>query len=48
MKNPELRQKSCSKGAFKPHQDRRKHHHHHSRKHSYREEKGAVFEEERL
>jgi hypothetical protein len=47
MKNPELRQKSCSKGAFKPHQDRRKHHHH-SRKHSYREEKGAVFEGERV
>jgi hypothetical protein len=43
MKNPELRQKSCNKGAFKPHQDRRKHRHD-SRKHSYREEKGAVFE----
>lgn len=47
MKNPELRQKSCSKGAFRPHQDRRKHHHH-SRKHSYREERGAVFEGQRV
>jgi hypothetical protein len=47
MKNPEWRQKSCSKGAFRPHQHRRKHHHH-SRKHSYREEKGAVFEGERV
>jgi hypothetical protein len=47
MKNPELREKSCSKGAFMPHQHRRKHRHH-SRKHSYREEEGAVFEGQRV
>jgi hypothetical protein len=47
MQNPELREKSYSKGAFMPHQHMRKHRHH-SKKHSYKEEKGAVFEGERV
>lgn len=44
MKNPELREKSCSKGAFMSHQHRRRH----SRKRAVREKKGALFEGERV
>ncbi|PNF23186.1 hypothetical protein B7P43_G02730 [Cryptotermes secundus] len=47
MKNPELREKSCSKGAFMSHQHRRRHHPH-SRKRAFREKKGALFEGERV
>jgi hypothetical protein len=44
MKNAELREKSCSKGAVRHHRHRRKHDG--SRKRSYRE--GAIFEGERV
>lgn len=47
MKNSELRQKPHNKGAVGPHRHGKKHRHH-RRKHSHREEKGAIFEGERV
>jgi hypothetical protein len=46
INNPELREKSCSKGTVRPHRQRRKHRH---RKHSYRGGgEDAMFEGERV
>ncbi|XP_021935615.1 DNA excision repair protein ERCC-6-like isoform X3 [Zootermopsis nevadensis] len=45
MKNSELKQKAHNKGAVRSHQHGKKYH---KRKHSHREEKGAMFEGERV